>query len=207
MTFGRCVHVVDDDEAVREGAAILLESADFEVFSYISGDTFLKTLGAARPGCILLDINMPGLDGLAVQSELSAMGIDWPVIVLTGRGDIGLAVRAMKNGAIEFIEKPYNHDILLEALQAGFEKLESGGAAVARKEQACAVINTLSQRELQIMEALLAGLPNKAIAHELSLSVRTVEVYRANLMAKMGAGSLSSAVRIALLAGVQPRDV
>jgi two-component system response regulator FixJ len=200
----RRVHVVDDDEAVRDGAEILLDSAGYDVVTHVSGSDFLAHLDVQLPGCLLLDIHMPGLTGLQVQTELRARGVDWPVIVLTGQGDVGIAVNAMKNGAFEFIEKPYKNDGLLEMLEDAFEKLAQRTQESARIASARALIDTLTPRELDVMRALLAGLPNKLIAYELDLSVRTVEIYRANVMGKLKARGLSSAVRIAMAAGVQP---
>ncbi len=204
MSESRLVHIVDDDEAVRESAATLLDSAGYEAETHVSGVDFLETLESAKPGCILLDIHMPGITGLEVQAELKARNVNWPVIVLTGQGDVGIAVQAMKNGAFEFIEKPYRNDALMETLDDAFEKLEAHTQESSRVAAARILIDTLTPRELQVMQALLGGLPNKLIAYELDLSVRTVEIYRANVMAKLKARGLSTAVRIALAAGVQP---
>jgi two-component system response regulator FixJ len=204
MAVDRVVHVVDDDDAVRESAALLLEIAGYNVVTYESGVAFLAAVATAQPGCVLLDIHMPQMTGLEVQAVLRERGVVWPVIVLTGQGDIGIAVQAMKNGAFEFLEKPYQNEILLGTITEAFERLESVIEEGARAANAQALIATLTPRELQIMQGLLGGLPNKLIAHELDLSVRTVEVYRANVMDKLGARSLSTAVRIAMAAGVQP---
>ena len=206
MSESRLVHIVDDDEAVRESAAILLDSAGYEAETHVSGVAFLETLQTAKPGCIFLDIHMPGMTGLEVQAELKARDVNWPVIVLTGQGDVGIAVQAMKNGAFEFIEKPYRNDALMETLDDAFEKLEAHTQESSRVAAAKTLIDTLTPRELQVMQALLGGLPNKLIAYELDLSVRTVEIYRANVMAKLKARGLSTAVRIALAAGVQPLE-
>ena len=204
MALARVVHIVDDDDAVRESAALLLEIAGYDVQTYESGVAFLEAIAGAQPGCVLLDIHMPQMTGLEVQAVLRERGVVWPVIVLTGQGDIGIAVQAMKGGAFEFLEKPYQNEVLLAAIAEAFERLESVIEEGARAAGAQALIATLTPRELQIMQGLLGGLPNKLIAHELDLSVRTVEVYRANVMDKLGARSLSTAVRIAMAAGVQP---
>lgn len=204
MSTLRTVHVVDDDDAVRESAELLLEIAGYDVRTYASGVIFLESLQDATPGCVLLDIHMPQMTGLEVQAALLARGVPWPVIVLTGQGDVGIAVKAMKNGAFEFIEKPYANEALLASLSDAFERLESVIEESSRAAQAKTAISQLTNRELQVMRGLLAGLPNKLIAHELDLSVRTVEVYRANVMEKLGARSLSTAVRLAMAAGVQP---
>jgi two-component system response regulator FixJ len=200
------VHIVDDDDAVRESAAILLESVGYDVITHDSGVAFLATLTTLTPGCILLDIHMPGMTGLEVQAELRARGATWPVIVLTGQGDVGIAVRAMKNGAFEFLEKPYKNETLLETLGDAFEAFETITQESMRTTNAKALIDSLTAREREVMQALLAGLPNKLIAYELDLSVRTVEIYRANVMAKLKARGLSSAVRIAMAAGLQPLE-
>ena len=206
MSEPRVVHVVDDDDAVRESAEILLDSAGYEVVPHESGNAFLEVVADARGGCILLDIHMPGLTGLEVQAELKSRNLDWPVIVLTGQGDVGIAVQAMKNGAFEFLEKPYKNEALLETLEDAFEAFEARTKESSRAAQAKALIETLTPRELEVMQALLAGLPNKLIAYELDLSVRTVEIYRANVMAKLKARGLSTAVRIAMAAGLQPLE-
>jgi two-component system response regulator FixJ len=206
MTEQRIVHVVDDDEAVREGVSILLEASGYEVEPHESGAAFLRVLHGLSPGCILLDMHMPEISGLEVQTSLRERGVDWPVIVLTGQGDIGIAVGAMKNGAFEFIEKPYENQMLLETLQEAFDKLETLTEQSAKVARAHELISRLSQREYEIVQGLLAGLPNKIIAYELDLSVRTVEVYRANAMDKLQARGLSTAIRLALTAGVQPLE-
>jgi len=206
MSDERLVHVVDDDEAVREGVSILLEASGYEVSPHESGAAFLRVLDNLSPGCVLLDIHMPEISGLEVQAALRERSVDWPVIVLTGQGDIGIAVGAMKNGAFEFIEKPYENQMLLETLQEAFDKLETLTEESAKVTRAREFISRLSQREYEIVQGLLAGLPNKIIAYELDLSVRTVEVYRANAMDKLEARGLSTAVRIALTAGVQPLE-
>jgi two-component system response regulator FixJ len=206
MTAPRTVHIVDDDDAVRDGAEILLDSAGYDVITHTSGSAFLAVLEGQPPGCVLLDMHMPGLTGLQVQAELTARGVDWPVIILTGQGDVGIAVQAMKNGAFEFIEKPYKNDGLIETLDDAFEKLEQRIQESSRTANARALIDTLTPRELEVMRALLAGLPNKLIAYELDLSVRTVEIYRANVMGKLKARGLSTAVRIAMAAGIRPLD-
>lgn len=202
----RLVHVVDDDEAVREGVTILLEASGYDVQSHESGVAFLRDLGSLSPGCVLLDMHMPEISGLDVQVALRERGVDWPVIVLTGQGDIGIAVGAMKNGAFEFIEKPYENQMLQETLHDAFDKLETLTEASAKVTRARELIARLSQREYEIVQGLLAGLPNKIIAYELDLSVRTVEVYRANAMDKLQARGLSTAIRLALTAGVQPLE-
>ncbi len=150
MTNTRLVHVVDDDEAVRESAAILLESAGYEVATHASGVAFLEGLEGAAPGCLLLDIHMPGMTGLQVQVELKARKMTWPVIVLTGQGDIGIAVQAMKNGAFEFLEKPYKNEILLETLAEAFEMLEQTVQETSHAAYARALASSRVRRDAEI---------------------------------------------------------
>jgi len=198
------LYIVDDDDDVRESAALLLESAGYEVVTFASGVIFLERLDVERPACILLDIHMPGMDGLEVQRQLAARGVNFPVIVLTGQGDISIAVQAMKNGAFEFLEKPYLNDVLLSSVASASARLGAVIEDQAAAAEAKTRIASLTKRELQVMRGLLAGLPNKLIAYELDISGRTVEVYRGNVMTKLAAQSLSAAVRTALAAGVTP---
>jgi two-component system response regulator FixJ len=204
MPSRRTLHIVDDDDVVRESAALLLEAAGYSVFTFASGVAFLETFDPLIPACILLDIHMPGMDGLEVQRQLAARGVAYPVIVLTGQGDISIAVQAMKNGAFEFLEKPYLNEVLLAAVRDAFARLEDTQEDRAMTAESKLQVAKLTGREAQVMQGLLAGLPNKLIAYELDISVRTVEIYRANVMEKLDARSLSTAVRIALAAGVEP---
>lgn len=204
MAPSRTVHVVDDDELLRAFADQTLTAAGYQVVGHPTGEAFLEAAAEAAPGCVLLDIHMPGLSGLQVQAELNARKIGWPVVVLTGRGDVRIAVEAMKNGAVEFVEKPYEPDALIATLEAAFAAFEAEREARAEVARAQALIDGLTARELQVMQGLLAGMPNKVIAYALGLSVRTVEIYRANVMDKLQARGLSTAVRLALAAGVEP---
>ncbi len=198
----RLVYLVDDDDVVRDSAALLLQANGYQVIAFADSAFFLADLCPARPGCIMLDICMPGIDGLETQEQLNARGIDFPVLILTGAGDISRAVRAMKNGAIEFLEKPYQEAALLSALDAGFDLLRKRVSDGGKAKDARDRIARLSNRERQVMQGLLDGLPNKLIAHQLGLSIRTVESFRAMLMEKLGVRTLSAAVRLALLAGL-----
>jgi two-component system response regulator FixJ len=207
MLDKRLVHLVDDDAAIRESAAFLLETAGYEVRPHVSGVALLKALDALdglQPCCVLLDIHMPGLSGLEVQLKLNDLGFVWPVIILTGQADIGIAIQAMKNGAFEFLEKPYQNGGLLEAIAEAFNKAEQSLEESAKAAHARILISRLSTRERQVMQGLLAALPNKLIAYEYHLSVRTVEIYRAKVMEKLQARGLSSAVRVAIAAGLEP---
>ena len=195
------VYLVDDD-VVRDSAALLLRASGFDVVSFASAPDFLAQVQPDQPGCVMLDISMPEMDGLAAQEALNARGIHFPVLILTGQGDIGRAVRAMKNGAIEFLEKPYVAEELLSALAVGFKLLEQRVADASKAEDARQKIARLSNRERQVMQGLLDGLPNKLIAHHFGLSIRTVESFRATLMEKLGVRTVSAAIRLALLGGL-----
>ena len=196
------VYLVDDDEAIRRSAGFLLKTAGYRVQTYSSGVDLLKDVRALEPGCILLDIRMPGMDGLEVQRELREAGCLLPVIIMTGHGDVSAAVQAMKAGAVDFIEKPFEKQTLLSALEIGRERLEQACARSARAEEAAARLNVLTSREMDVLSGLVRGLPNKTIAYDLGISPRTVEIHRANLMDKLQVRSLSEVLRIAFLAGV-----
>lgn len=199
---GRCVHIVDDDEAIRRSVAFMLKTSGYRVNSWPSGTAFLKDVKQVEPGCILLDVRMPEMDGLEVQAELAQRGIALPVVIVTGHGDIAIAVRAMKAGAVDFIEKPFHKEALLAAIELALERLASIGDRAARAAEARTILAALTARERQVLEGLAQGLPNKAIAFDLGISPRTVEVHRANLMAKLEVHSLSDALRIAFAAGI-----
>jgi two-component system, LuxR family, response regulator FixJ len=196
MNDTRLIHLVDDDEAIRHSASFMLRHSGFRVKTYTDGVAFLETVATAERGCILLDVQMPGMDGLEVQEALNARGVAMPVIVLTGHGDVAVAVRAMKAGAVDFVEKPYAKQTLVDALTRAFERLET-----RRKEEARGLIERLTGRERDVLTGLVEGQTNKAIAEALDISPRTVEIHRANLMEKMDAPSLSTVLRIAFAAG------
>lgn len=202
MAERRMIHIVDDEEAIRRSASFMLKTSGFDVRTWPSGVAFLKEARTAEPGCILLDVRMPEMDGLEVQQALSEVGVGMPVIVLTGHGDIGTAVRAMKAGAIDFLEKPFEKAKLLEAIGAGFAQLDDKAGRAERAHDAAAAIAGLTDRERDVLEGLARGLPNKTIAYDLGISARTVEVHRANLMSKLGVRSLSDALRLAFAAGM-----
>jgi two-component system, LuxR family, response regulator FixJ len=202
MPRERSVYVVDDDEAVRDSLSVVLESKGYAVTSFGSAREFLAAAPSLSAGCLIVDIRMPEMDGLELQQRLIEGDLGFPLIVITGHGDVPLAVRAMKAGAIDFIEKPFALEAILDSLSAAFARLaaciEQDPAAVA----AASKLGLLSQREREVLERLLAGLPNKSIAYDLGISPRTVEIHRARVMDKMGARSLSELVRLALAAGV-----
>jgi two-component system response regulator FixJ len=194
------VHLVDDDEAIRRSAGFMLKTSGFHVRTYESGIELLKTASNLEPGCILLDIRMPGMDGLEVQTALRDKGVGLPVVIMTGHGDVGLAVQAMKAGAVDFIEKPFEKAVLLSAIEQGMERLMRATRDGSRAEEAGVRLQVLTPREREVLDGLARGLPNKTIAYDLGISPRTVEIHRANLMTKLGVRSLSEALRIAFAA-------
>jgi two-component system response regulator FixJ len=194
------VHLVDDDAAIRRSAGFMLKTSGYQVQSYESGVELLKQAGTLKQGCILLDIRMPGMDGLEVQQALQEKGVTLPVIIMTGHGDISLAVRAMKAGAVDFIEKPFEKETLKSSLDEGFQRLLQKEVTGERKKDAQVRLQVLTPRERDVLDGLAQGLPNKTIAYDLGISPRTVEIHRANLMTKLGVRSLSDALRIAFAA-------
>ena len=204
MPRDRCVYIVDDDEAVRDSLSALLESKGYAVTSFGSAPEFLETAGSLPDGCLIVDIRMPEVDGLELQQRLIQRSLGFPLIVITGHGDVPLAVRAMKAGAIDFIEKPFASQAILESLSSAFARLATPAGQDSAAGAAASKLNLLSPRELEVLEGLLAGLPNKSIAYDLGISPRTVEIHRARVMDKMGARSLSELIRLALAADVQP---
>lgn len=198
----RIVHLVDDDEAIRRSAGFMLKTSGYQVKAYASGVELLKEARELSPGCILLDVRMPEMDGLKVQEALKERGIGFPVIVMTGHGDIGVAVQAMKAGAVDFIEKPFEKAVLLSAIEEGFARIEQAGRSRVRAEEAQVRLQALTPRERDVLEGLVRGHPNKTIAYDLDISPRTVEIHRANLMSKLGVASLSEALRFAFAAGL-----
>lgn len=196
MTGRRTIHLVDDDEAVRQSVAFLLSTYDVDVVTYPSGEIFLAGRADATPGCLMLDIRMPDLDGLEIQRRLADESFDWPVIFLTGHGDVRIAVEAMQNGAVDFVEKPFYGARLFEAVDCAFRHFDRTNAA----RRATQLLSTLSERERQVLVALVDGLSNKAIARSLGISARTVEAHRAHIMGKLHAESFADVLRIALTA-------
>lgn len=198
----RNVYLVDDDEAVRRSVSFTLRTSNYLVKTFASGVEFLKEARSVAPGCILLDVRMPRMDGLEVQRALRDDGVLLPVVVMTAHGDVGIAVEAMKAGAVDFIEKPFEKATLIGAIDAGLERIEQAGRRGARAEEAKVKLEILTARELEVMKGLVRGHPNKTIAYDLGISPRTVEIHRANLMTKLGVASLSEALRLAFAAGL-----
>ena len=196
------VYVIDDDEAMRDSLDFLLGAANFHVTLFESAHHFLDTLSSIEFGCVVSDVRMPGIDGIELLKHLKAGPNLFPVVIMTGHGDVPLAVEAMKLGAVDFLEKPFEDDRLIGMIDAALKKAEPGLATEAITLEIASRIATLSPRERQVMEGLIAGLSNKLIAKEYDISPRTIEVYRANVMTKMQAGSLSELVRLAMRAGV-----
>lgn len=199
---GKRVHVVDDEESIRRSLDFLLRTAGFEVEKWEDGTAFLKGADRAQPACVLLDVRMPGMHGLQVQSEMASQGFNLPVVVLTGHGDIGTAVRAMRAGAVDFLEKPFNRERLLQALEIGFMRLADREGQRQREAWARTEIAKLTEREREVLEGLACGYPNKTIAYDLGISSRTVEVYRANVMEKLEVTNFADALRVAFAAGM-----
>lgn len=200
MADGNLVHVIDDDDAVRSSLEFLLRTANIDVRTYDSATAFLRNLKAGERGCIVTDVRMPEMSGIELLRRLNDLSIDLPVIVITGHGDVSLAVEAMKAGAVDFLEKPFEDDRVLAAIGSALERNREEGARAAERTRIREKLAQLSQREREVLDGLVAGAPNKTIAFDLGISARTVEVYRANVMTKMEAKSLSELVRMAIIA-------
>jgi two-component system response regulator FixJ len=196
------VYVIDDDAAVRESLQFLLRTAGVQVRTFESAAAFLTELPQLAGGCVVTDVRMPGISGLDLLRRMHELESDIPVIVMTGHGDIALAVEAMKIGAADFFEKPFNDDALLTAVRSALDREASQHLRKTVLTEINDKLAMLSNRERQVLEGLVAGNPNKTIAFDLGISPRTVEIYRANLMTKMGANSLSDLVRMAMTAGI-----
>lgn len=204
MTADAVVHIIDDDEAMRESLAFLLDTAGLRAHVYESPVPFLQALPVDEPACVVTDIRMPEMSGVDLLRRLREDNREVPVIVITGHGDIPLAVEAMKLGAADFIEKPFADDVLINAVREAVKSHASAQETSSERAAAADRLATLSARERQVLDGLVAGSPNKTIAYDLGISPRTVEVYRANLMTKMQAASLSELVRMTLMAGGLP---
>ena len=192
------VHVVDDEEAVRNSLAFLLGTSGFAVRTHASAASFLEIASSIKNGCLVTDLRMPDIDGVELLRRLSAQGSMLPAIVVTGHGDVQMAVEAMKNGALDFIEKPFSDEVLIESIQRAVAKATSALDADAAKARIREKLASLSERELQVLHGVVEGRANKTIAFELGISPRTVEVYRAGLMSKMQARSLPDLVRMVM---------
>ena len=197
VTAEKTVYVVDDNAAIRRFLGGLIRSVGLRVETYATAQEFLDAYEAGSPGCLLLDIRMPGMSGLELQAELERREIDLPVIILTGHGDVKVAVHAMKAGAVDFIEKPFNNELLLHGLQKAIaDSLRSGGARL-RRQEILQRVETLTNRERQVLDIVAAGETNKGVARRLGISEKTVEIHRAKVMEKMQAKSLAELVKMA----------
>ena len=196
------IYVIDDDDAVRHSLEFLLKTAGITVRGFESAKAFLEIMPQISSGCIITDVRMPEITGIELLQRVKAVNPDLPVIVITGHGDISLAVEAMKIGAVDFLEKPFDDDLLLAAVRTALIRDADSGKRKAELAGIHEKLNALSNRERQVLEGLVVGNANKTIAFDLGISPRTVEIYRANLMTKMSANSLSDLVRMAIVTGV-----
>ena len=196
------VYVIDDDEAMRDSLKFLLASTGFDVILFESAQIFLDALPDLAFGCVLSDVRMPGIDGIELLNRMKARNSPLPIVIMTGHGDIPLAVEAMKLGAVDFLEKPFDDDRLVAMIETAIRRAEPAAKSEALTQDIVARVATLSPRERQVMDGLIAGLSNKLIARDYDISPRTIEVYRANVMTKMQANSLSELVRLAMRAGL-----
>lgn len=204
----RKIYIVDDDEAVRDSLQILAESYDYEPEVFDSGTAFLSAAESIGAGCVLLDVRMPDIDGLEIQARLAKANPQLAVIIITGHGDVPMAVKAMKAGAFDFLEKPFTDDALMDSLERAWthRKDVAESQEPGSDNEVLGRIEALTPRERDVLDQLIIGRPNKIIAYELGISPRTVEVHRARVMDKMKAKSLSHLVRMALSAGLQLND-
>ena len=199
MSESSSVYVVDDDPAMRDSLKWLLESVDFQVHVFESATSFLEESGGQRPACLVLDVRMPGMSGLDLQDELVRRGITIPMIMISAHGDVPVAVRALKTGAIDFIEKPFSDQLLLDRVRQALHNDQQASETDEVKETIRARKASLTPREKEVMELVVAGNPNKSVASHLGLSQKTVEIHRARVMSKMSAGSLAELVRDCLM--------
>ena len=199
MAVQPIVHIVDDDRAVRDSLSFLMKSVGFESMAYDSAEAFLEKADLNRPGCLIVDIRMQGMSGLELQQLLNERSSKLPVMIITGHGDVPLAVQAMKAGAVDFLEKPYDNQLLIARIRQCLQQISEEEDKENRVAKAKSRLAQLTPRELEVMNLLVAGKHNKAIADDLDISVRTAEAHRAKVMKKLHADSLSDIVRVALL--------
>ena len=203
MAPKRNVYIVDDDEAVRDSLATLLISAGSQTKSFASAHEFLQEAASLEPGCLISDVRMPEMDGIALLHQLKALKLDYPVILITGYGDIKTAVQALKAGAVDFVEKPYDDETILGSVRGAQKEWDEVHENTALANIAAKRLASLTVRERDVLECVVVGLPNKIMAHRLGISPRTVEFHRSHIMSKMGARGISQLVRFALLAGLK----
>jgi len=202
MPDERIIHVVDDDPAFLRSMQALLDSAGFATCTYDSAPAVLDAASQLSGGCVLLDVQMPGMNGLELQANLNELGIRLSVIVMTGQGDVATAVQAMKAGAVDFIEKPFDDDLLLMAIETALAAAAGQASRERTIGDAAALIATLSPRERQVLGGIVAGRSTKMIAHHIGISPRTVEVHRAHMLERLGIRSIAEAIRFAVMAGL-----
>ncbi len=202
MSMEPVVFVVDDDQAIRSSLKWLIESVGLQVEAYASADEFTRSYYPGRAGCLLLDVRMPGMSGLELQEHFARNDIHIPIIIITGHGDVPMAVRAMKAGAIDFIDKPFNDELLLESIRNALAIDQQQRELQSRRAEIAARLDHLTPREHEVMEMVTEGRSNKEIAMDLGVSAKTVEAHRARVMEKMGAGSLAELVRMVMVAGI-----
>lgn len=206
MPRNATIYIVDDDEAIRDSLRLLLESAGFtNIVAYQSARAFLDEANPEPGDCLLLDVRMPEMDGLELQTELNQRGSRVPVIIMTGHGDVPVAVRAMKAGAADFIEKPFSDETLLAALKGAVARAAEANRDQAQASDTLRRLETLTAREREVFDGIVSGKPNKVIAYDLGISTRTVEIHRARVMDKMQARNLSTLVRMAMAGNIAPR--
>jgi len=196
------VFIVDDDDAVRDSLAALINAAGFAAAPFASAEAFLEAYEPQRSGCLLVDVRMPGMTGLELQNRLAHDKVSLPVIILTGHADVPMAVTAMKNGAVEFIEKPHREDELLDGVKRALGIARRQGAREASAKEVADRMARLTRRERDVLDGVVAGRQNKVIAHDLGISARTVEIHRARVMAKMQVANLAHLLRTVLAAGI-----
>lgn len=206
MPDDQTVFIVDDDDAVRASLGVLLETAGYKVEQFDSGTAFLEALSAAQTGCLVLDVRMPGLSGLEVQEKLAERKATLPVIIMTGHGDLPMAVKAMKAGAVDFIEKPFDAGEITQSVRLALGKSAENQQEAARADEIKQRLARLTTREREVLNELVIGNLNKVIAYNLEISPRTVEIHRARAMEKMQARNLAHLVRLAITVGAAPDD-
>jgi two-component system response regulator FixJ len=206
MPEARFVYVIDDEEPIRDSVTFLLEARELSVQSFPSADAFLALAPSLGPGCVLADMQMPGMDGLTLLRQIKEHNLPWPVVVMTAHGEVSLAVQALKAGASDFIEKPFPGEVLIDAVLSALETAEETREQAADRADIDKRIRSLTPREREVFEELVAGNQNKVIAYNLGMSPRTAEVHRARVMEKMGARSLSALVRMSVAVGMAPME-
>ena len=204
MTPDANVFIVDDDPAVREGLAALLGAKKYAVETYASAEEFLAAIGPGRAGCLIADVRMSGMSGLELQRELVRRGLPLPTVIITGHGDVPLAVAALKAGAVDFLEKPFDSDAILASIEEALRRIGKRLGSGLDPAEIAGRAATLSAREREVMDLVAAGHPNKVVAHRLGIAIRTVEIHRARVMEKLGARNLSELVRMAILLETAP---